>query len=159
MNELTCKRAPTSVACDYMSRSLCYDQIPLKSNIFYFYSRVGLMVANTKLQKFAYWTACLRARLRNDFRATTVREWAKMCPVCGYGMEDPPEDYNICPSCGTEFGNHDVNTSIGNLRASWLRSGAKWWNPLSGPPTGWDAYEQLNALMDQCSYGSINAIV
>lgn len=69
------------------------------------------------------------------------------CPVCGYGMQDPPRDYNICPSCGTEFGHHDVNSSINNLRAEWLRSGAKWWSPIDDPPSGWDPYAQIsNAL-------------
>src|SRR6266446_4815425 len=45
------------------------------------------------------------------------------CPVCGYEMDDPPRDYNICPSCGTEFGLHDVNASISELRAAWLQTG------------------------------------
>jgi len=69
-----------------------------------------------------------------------------MCPVCGYGMEDPPEDYNICPSCGTEFGLHDVNSSIAALRAAWLRSGARWWSPVDPQPLGWDPYLQLDNL-------------
>jgi hypothetical protein len=69
------------------------------------------------------------------------------CPVCGYGMEDAPADYNICPSCGTEFGNHDVNASLGSLRAVWLRGGAKWWSSVDKPPPGWDPYEQLNTLV------------
>ena len=30
---------------------------------------------DTNLQKLAFRTACLRARLSNDFRAATVREW------------------------------------------------------------------------------------
>lgn len=46
-----------------------------------------------------------------------------LCPVCGYGMEDPPSDFNICPCCGTEFGYHDANTSTNTLRAAWLRGG------------------------------------
>ena len=70
-----------------------------------------------------------------------------MCPVCGYGMDDPPEDYNICPSCGTEFGLHDAHTSIAELRAAWLRSGAHWWSPVDPQPQGWDPYLQLDNLM------------
>ena len=69
------------------------------------------------------------------------------CPVCGYGMEDPPKDYNICPSCGTEFGLHDVNSSISALRHAWLSSGAMWWSPADAQPTGWDPYAQLENLI------------
>lgn len=72
-----------------------------------------------------------------------------MCPVCGYNMEDPPHDFNICPSCGTEFGNSDVNASIKELRSAWLRSGAKWWSPVDIPPDGWDPYEQVSDLLDR----------
>src|ERR1035438_8097323 len=32
---------------------------------------------STNLQNLAYGTACLRARLSNEFRATTVREWLR----------------------------------------------------------------------------------
>lgn len=70
-----------------------------------------------------------------------------MCPVCGYEMEDPPRDYNICPSCGTEFGHHDVNSTVHDLRAAWLRGGAKWWSPAEPQPDGWDPYLQLNAVL------------
>jgi hypothetical protein len=71
-----------------------------------------------------------------------------ICPVCGFGMEDPPRDYNICPCCGTEFGNHDVNSSIAAIRSEWLRAGAKWWSTVDEPPHGWDPYRQIgNALV------------
>jgi predicted amidophosphoribosyltransferase len=45
---------------------------------------------------------------------------AHMCPVCGYGMEDPPQDYNICPCCGTEFGLHDAERTHDQLRSSMI---------------------------------------
>ena len=70
-----------------------------------------------------------------------------LCPVCGYGMEDPPSDFNICPCCGTEFGYHDVNTSTNTLRAAWLRGGAKWWSTTDPEPDGWDPYVQVSALL------------
>ncbi len=76
-----------------------------------------------------------------------------MCPVCGYFMEDAPDDYNICPCCGTEFGNHDVNTTIQNLRIAWLRSGARWWSTVDATPPDWDPYAQLNRLMGGLSLG------
>lgn len=72
-----------------------------------------------------------------------------MCPVCGYVMEAPPRDYNICSCCGTEFGHHDLNSTIKDLRAEWLRHGAVWWSPTVASPAGWDPYEQLNALIDR----------
>lgn len=72
-----------------------------------------------------------------------------MCPVCGYGMDDPPCEFNICPSCGTEFGNSDVNASVVQLRAAWLRAGARWWSEFDTPPDGWDPYEQVSALLDR----------
>ena len=76
----------------------------------------------------------------------------KLCPVCGYGMEDPPKDYNICPSCGTEFGHHDVNASISDLRSAWLRTGPKWWSTATPAPDNWRPFEQLaNLPGDQTS--------
>jgi hypothetical protein len=66
-----------------------------------------------------------------------------LCPVCGYGMEDPPTDYNICPSCGTEFGLHDINTSIDNLRLAWIGTGPRWWSSVDPQPTNWDPTLQL----------------
>lgn len=71
-----------------------------------------------------------------------------MCPVCGFGMDDPPEDFNIGPSCGTEFGNNDANASIDSLRAAWLESGAKWRSPVGAPPDSRDPYKQLNTLVE-----------
>lgn len=70
-----------------------------------------------------------------------VRE--NLCPVCGFGMEDPPRDYNICPSCGTEFGVHDLNSSIENLRMVWLKNGARWWSSVDPEPAHWNPYAQL----------------
>ena len=58
-------------------------------------------------------------------------------------MEDPPRDYNICPSCGTEFGLHDVNASIEELRIAWLQRGPKWWSPVDCEPVDWDPLKQL----------------
>lgn len=70
-----------------------------------------------------------------------------LCPVCGYGMEVPPEDFDICPSCGTEFGLHDVNSSIAELRAAWLRGGAHWWSSVDTPPERWDPHLQLDNIV------------
>lgn len=69
-----------------------------------------------------------------------------ICPVCGYDMEDAPEDYNICPSCGTEFGVNDVNSSVAELRAAWLSAGAPWWSTTDQPPASWNPYLQLDNI-------------
>jgi hypothetical protein len=72
------------------------------------------------------------------------------CPVCGFPeLTDPPYDekgcasFDICPSCGTEFGNEDAKRSHADLRHSWLTAGAPWWSKARKPPMGWDAREQL----------------
>ena len=65
------------------------------------------------------------------------------CPVCGYEMEAPPKDYRICPSCGTEFGVHDVNASIAELRDAWMSTGPKWWSKTDAVPANWDPFTQM----------------
>lgn len=70
-----------------------------------------------------------------------------MCPVCGYGMEEPPEQYNICASCGTEFGVHDVNASIEELRVAWLRTGPNWFSSVDPEPQDWNPFLQITGVM------------
>ena len=42
------------------------------------------------------------------------------CPICDYDrMPYPPNNYNICPRCGVEFGNDDENTPAETLRVLW----------------------------------------
>ena len=69
-----------------------------------------------------------------------------LCPVCGYNMDYPPEDYNICPSCGTEFGVNDANSTVSELREVWLQSGPRWWSSTDQSPTGWNPEKQLSEL-------------
>lgn len=71
----------------------------------------------------------------------------KLCTVCGYEMEEGPRDYNICSSCGTEFGLHDVNSTVENLRYVWLSGGAKWYSAAIPPPTKWDPIQQLASML------------
>jgi hypothetical protein len=66
-----------------------------------------------------------------------------LCPVCGYEMEAPPKNYRICPSCGTEFGIHDANATISDLREAWMNTGPRWWSRTDPMPTGWDPIGQL----------------
>jgi predicted RNA-binding Zn-ribbon protein involved in translation (DUF1610 family) len=75
-----------------------------------------------------------------------------LCPFCGFtGLEEPPYDefgcasFEICPSCGTEFGYHDAKTSHRELRQRWLASGAHWHSATIEPPVGWDPIKQLKA--------------
>jgi len=64
-----------------------------------------------------------------------------ICPVCGFdGLNEPAHDnhgcgsFEICPSCGTEFGYDDSKRSHGELRQAWLNSGAKWNGRAATPP-------------------------
>jgi hypothetical protein len=64
------------------------------------------------------------------------------CPVCMFGgMPYPPKDYNICPCCGTEFGNDDAEHSYEELRDKWIASGAPWF--FGPPPANWDLWVQI----------------
>lgn len=69
-----------------------------------------------------------------------------VCPVCGYpDLADPPVDmsYEICPSCGTEFGYTDFSRSHFELMLDWLRTGPRWHAEWMPPPVGWNPRRQL----------------
>lgn len=74
-----------------------------------------------------------------------------MCPVCGFlGLEEPAYDgnapsYEICPSCGTEFGLDDYDKSWTELRQRWIRKGCRFRFPEMKPPA-WSAEEQLKRV-------------
>jgi hypothetical protein len=64
------------------------------------------------------------------------------CPVCLFPeMPGPPQDYHICPCCGTEFGNDDEDCTYDQLRDRWIRAGAPWF--FGEPPHGWSPQAQL----------------
>jgi predicted RNA-binding Zn-ribbon protein involved in translation (DUF1610 family) len=72
------------------------------------------------------------------------------CPVCGYnGLLEPAYDehgcssFEICPSCGTEFGNDDAKRTHKELRNLWLSAGAPWKSKTVKAPVGWTALGQL----------------
>ena len=77
------------------------------------------------------------------FQANLSFLGAHPCPVCGFGMDQPPDDFNICPSCGVEFGYSDSGSSYEALRSEWLRHGAAWASKVRLRPFGWNAYSQL----------------
>jgi hypothetical protein len=65
------------------------------------------------------------------------------CPVCGFLMDYPAEDFNICPSCGVEFGAETSVFSYEVLRQNWVNHGAKWSSFFRPIPYGWDGLLQL----------------
>lgn len=76
------------------------------------------------------------------------------CPVCGYpGLEERPyteesgASYEICPSCGYEFGVTDTDRGISyeQRRREWIQGGMRWWSRSPRPP-GWDPRAQLASL-------------
>lgn len=75
-----------------------------------------------------------------------------ICPVCDYNqMTEPPEDFYICPCCGTEFGNDDFDTSHIELRKQWIDNGMKWFSRYTPKPFGWDAGEQIGIFVKTIS--------
>jgi hypothetical protein len=76
------------------------------------------------------------------------------CPVCFFDqMPYPPEDYHICPCCGTEFGNDDVEFGYDVLRNTWIDGGAHWF--FGQPPAHWNAWVQLAGM----SFGTLTTTV
>ena len=75
-----------------------------------------------------------------------------VCPICGYPeMTQPAYDeydccsWDICPSCGVEFGYHDATRSHETLRQQWLEKGAEWYSAVTAPPWNWNPQAQLEA--------------
>jgi len=65
------------------------------------------------------------------------------CPVCGYPeLEEPPEEWAICPSCGTQF-DFDTLARVPELRRYWIAQGAPWWSEDELRPVPWDPTRQL----------------
>ncbi len=66
------------------------------------------------------------------------------CPVCGYpNLPVRAADYEICPSCGTEFEYHDARRTHDQLRAEWISSGMAWHSRVIPQPVNWSAMNQL----------------
>ena len=73
-----------------------------------------------------------------------------VCPVCGWSkLEEPAYDetksssFEICPSCGTEFGYQDANKTHAELRKEWIEKGMSWWSNTTEKPADWNPQEQL----------------
>ena len=81
-----------------------------------------------------------------------------ICPVCGFpGLDELAYDenkngsYEICPSCGFEFGvtDDDQGFSIQDWRKQWIEKGMKWWSEdteYNPQPQNWDPKEQLKNI-------------
>jgi hypothetical protein len=76
--------------------------------------------------------------------------------VCGYvGLEYQPRhpvsgggSYEICPSCGFQFGVHDDDRRISyeEWRARWVSGGMKWNAKSIPPPEDWNPEKQLERV-------------
>lgn len=79
-----------------------------------------------------------------------------VCPVCGFPelTEEPRSSsgggsYEICYSCGFEFGfsDDDAGFTYESWRAEWVAAGMPWRSDgIYSPPTGWDPVAQLARL-------------
>jgi hypothetical protein len=79
------------------------------------------------------------------------------CPVCGYpALREPPRapsgggSYEICPSCGFQFGVDDDDKGITyeDARKRWVTAGHRWQSRGMPAPGGWDAVKQLQKLVE-----------
>jgi hypothetical protein len=76
------------------------------------------------------------------------------CPVCGYPELSIPAysgnagSYEICPSCGFQFGVSDDNDRItfDEWRESWIDQGMPWNSRGIRPPVNWNPRQQLSRL-------------
>jgi|SRR3989344_2478795 len=94
---------------------------------------------------------------------TTIKKKQFICPACGFPelTEDPMEQtYEICPSCGMEFGYADAQYhatgDVGvyrNWREQWIRGGMKWVHKdkdsLEEKPKDWNPKEQLKNIPEE----------
>ncbi len=98
--------------------------------------------------------------LHMKFLSSSGEILSNYCPVCGKDLDFPswndgsPSD-DICPSCGIQFGYHDVIRFKGSeeqivkryeeLRGKWIMEGMKWHFPdhVERPPKNWDPKKQL----------------
>ena len=79
------------------------------------------------------------------------------CPVCGYpNLREEPRSptngasYEICPSCGFQFGFDDEDQEISDeqWRQRWIEMGMPWTSAGQKPPPDWNPREQLKRVID-----------
>jgi predicted RNA-binding Zn-ribbon protein involved in translation (DUF1610 family) len=80
---------------------------------------------------------------------------AYTCPVCGFPelteiprTETGGGSYEICLSCGFEFGVSDDNRgfSCEQWRERWIKQGMPWNSGWTKPPPNWNPQEQLRNI-------------
>jgi hypothetical protein len=78
------------------------------------------------------------------------------CPICGFpSLTEPPRgksgggSYEICPSCGFQFGVSDDDAGVGYVewRSKWRKGGMKW-SSKQPRPENWNPEGQLKTFMD-----------
>jgi hypothetical protein len=67
----------------------------------------------------------------------------RLCPVCGYPLQRPASDCDICPSCGTQFGYSDSGRTHEQLRNIWMQEGMNWHSQVHQVPRGWNPELQM----------------
>ena len=83
-------------------------------------------------------------------------EILNVCRVCGYRPEVPPwgldgetPSWEICPSCGVEFGYEDVSAeSVRRYRAKWRASGNHW-TDAAVPADGMTVEDRLQRVPEE----------
>jgi hypothetical protein len=88
---------------------------------------------------------------------------ACVCPVCGYpGLVEEPRgrttggSFEICPSCGIQFGLDDEAGGdperwceiYRQWRQRWIDGGMIWSKGRTKPPPGWNPVEQLRNVVE-----------
>jgi transposase-like protein len=78
------------------------------------------------------------------------------CPVCGFpDLSNPPRyssggaSYEICPSCGYQFGYHDNDQGISyeKWRNKWIEEGMTWSSLGIPKPMNWNPGKQLSDFL------------
>lgn len=78
-----------------------------------------------------------------------------LCPVCGFDSPgsltspDGSPSFEICPSCGFEFGYDDgvCGETYDSYRKHWIATGCKFWAaPRMAVPGDWNPEAQLLAI-------------
>ena len=78
-----------------------------------------------------------------------------VCPVCGYpDLDELPRgeatggSYEICPSCGFQFGvsDDDEGHSYLGWRQNWIKKGMPWSSLARERPLDWDPKRQLEQV-------------
>lgn len=80
------------------------------------------------------------------------------CPVCAYPkLTEPPRSksgggsYEICPSCGFEFGvsDDDLGHTYESWRKQWIAKGMKWSSRGNKQPADWNPAAKLSSSATQ----------